>query len=170
MKKTLGMALSAGLLSAASALALQAGDAAPSFQAPSTAGKTLTLGDFSGTWLVLYFYPKSFTPGCTTEACSLRDGYAGIVSSGAAILGVSVDSLETQQNFKTEYHLPFDLLADTDGAVAKAYGVEAASGRAQRVTFIISPEGRIARVIATVKPDGHDKEVNAALRDLKSKS
>ena len=154
-----------------SAFALQPGDAAPDFRAASTADSELSLADFSGQWLVLYFYPKSFTPGCTAEACSLRDGYAAIQETGAQILGVSVDKLETQKKFKAEHRLPFELLADPDAAVARAYGVSMLMGAmARRVTFLISPDGRIAKMIENVKTGQHDAQVLAALRDLQAGS
>lgn len=149
--------------------ALQPGDEAPDFRAASTTGAELTLADFAGNWLVLYFYPKSFTPGCTAEACSLRDGYAAIQETGARILGVSVDKLETQRKFKAEHRLPFELLADSDAAVARAYGVSAMMGAmARRVTFLITPDGRIARIIEDVKSAQHDEQVLSALRELQA--
>lgn len=158
-------------LGAISARAAGEGDSAPDFRAPSTAGGDQALADFSGKWLVLYFYPKSFTPGCTTEACTLRDGYADILKTGAQIVGVSVDSIETQTKFKAKYNLPFDLLADEEGEIVSAYGVARSdSKRAQRVTFIISPEGKIARVINSVKPAEHDAQVLSALSDLQKAS
>lgn len=143
------------------------GDPAPEFAAQSTRGETIRLSDYSGKWLVLYFYPKSFTPGCTAQGCSLRDGYDAIREAGAEILGVSVDSLDTQKRFKNEHRLPFELIADHDAAVARAYGVSTLLGRmARRVTFIIAPDGRIARVIDDVKTSGHDRQVLDALRNL----
>ena len=151
-----------------SAKAVQVGDAAPAFKAASTAGRELSLQDFKGQWLVMYFYPKSFTPGCTAESCSLRDGYGAIQAEGAVILGVSLDKLETQNKFKAEHQLPFDLLSDPDGAVAKAFDVLALGGfMAKRVTFIINPEGRVARVLDDVKTGSHDGQVLAALQALK---
>lgn len=166
MKLLLLMCL-ASALGAISARAAQTGDAAPDFRASSTAGGERSLADFAGKWLVLYFYPKSFTPGCTTEACTLRDSYGDILKTGAQIVGVSADSLETQNKFKEEYALPFDLLADPDGKIVRDYGVARPDSiRAQRVTFLISPDGKIARVLDGVKPAEHDAEVLAALQDL----
>lgn len=170
MKKRTWAGLLVAALCATSALAVQEGEPAPDFRAPSTSGSELGLSDFSGKWLVLYFYPKAFTPGCTAEACSLRDGYAAIIDSGAQILGVSVDTLDTQKKFKAEYHLPFDLLADESGVVTKTFGAEGMIGRmSRRVTFIISPEGKIARAIESVKSAEHDAQVLAALRELQAK-
>lgn len=164
-KTLVAMAAAAG----SSASALTVGDPAPDFKAASTSGAEVSLKDFSGSWLVLYFYPKSFTPGCTKEACSLRDGFAGILGLGAKILGVSVDSLATQQKFKAEHQLPFDLLADEDKGVARAYDALGLGGlMARRVTYLISPDGRIARVIDSVRTGDHDAQVAESLRELQA--
>ena len=152
-----------------SAWAVQPGEPAPDFKAASTAGRELTLGDFAGKWLVLYFYPKSFTPGCTAESCSLRDGYQDIQSVGATILGVSLDNLETQQKFKAEHKLPFDLLSDENATVAKAYDALGFGGfMAKRLTFIISPEGKVVRILDDVKTGDHDAQVLDILRELQN--
>lgn len=169
MKRVLGMTVAAVALVSGPAKAAKEGELAPDFKAPSTAGHELSLQDFRGSWLVLYFYPKSFTPGCTREACSLRDGYGAIQETGARILGVSVDDLASQQKFKAENNLPFDLLADVGAGVAKAYGVASlGSFMAKRVTFLITPEGYIARVIENVDTSDHDAQVLEALRDLQT--
>lgn len=150
------------------AQAVTVGEAAPAFSGATTGGAK-SLGDYAGSWLVLYFYPKSFTPGCTKQACSLRDGYDAIRSAGAAILGVSVDSLATQQKFKAEHRLPFELLADTEGEVAKSYGVAGLMGMmARRVTFLIDPAGRVEAVIDAVETGDHDAQVLAALERAKT--
>ena len=104
---------------AMNANALEVGKPAPSFEAPSTEGKTVKLSDYKGKWLVLYFYPKSFSPGCTKEACSLRDGFAEIKDLGAVVLGVSFDDMATQNKFRSTYNLPFHLLSDTKKEIAK---------------------------------------------------
>ena len=167
MKKAMLVMLSSVVMSTG-AWALQVGDAAPAFKAPSTAGRELSLGDFAGKWLVVYFYPKSFTPGCTTESCALRDGYADIQAEGAVILGVSLDKLETQNKFKAEHKLPFDLLSDETKEVAKAFDVLAIGGfMAKRVTFIVNPEGKVAKILDDVKTGSHDGQVLEALRTLK---
>ncbi len=164
-----GMAAAVALACSPAAWAVKEGDSAPPFTAKSTGGSDVSLSDFSGSWLVLYFYPKSFTPGCTAQGCSLRDGFGPITEAGAKILGVSVDKLETQNRFKAEHRLPFDLLADEDAAVSRAYGVSTLMGRmARRVTFIISPEGRIARVMEDIRTGSHDAQVLDALRELQS--
>lgn len=154
-------------LAAPRARALQAGDPVPDVAAPSTDGTTVRLADLKGSWVVLYFYPKSFTPGCTAEACSLRDGYGEIQKAGAKILGVSLDSLETQKEFKAKYNLPFDLLSDSKKDVAKAFDSLMVGGvLAARKTFLLSPEGKVARVFDKVNTGSHDDEVLAALKEL----
>ena len=153
-----------------SARAVQAGDAAPAFEAPATGGKTVKLADYKDKWLVLYFYPKADTPGCTKQACSLRDGIEGLTSVNATVLGASVDSVESQEKFKAKYKLPFDLIADEKKEVAKAYDVMGALGlMAQRKTFIINPEGKVARVSDDVETSKHVEQVAAALKELQKK-
>ncbi len=145
----------------------QAGTAAPNFTAQTTSGKTVHLADFRGKKLVLYFYPKDDTPGCTVEACGLRDEYQKIREQGAEVLGVSVDSTASHQKFTEKYHLPFPLLADIDKSVSKAYGVlneKATSSR--RVTFLIDEHGKILKTFQTVKPAEHPQEI---LDELKGK-
>lgn len=143
------------------------GDPAPDFEAQATGNKTIRLSRLRGQWVVLYFYPKAFTPGCTTEACTLRDAYEQIQSLGAVILGVSLDDLKTQERFKAKYKLPFDLISDHDKKIAKAYGVLGMGGLyAKRITFLIDPEGRIAHVFDQVNPARHDREVYETLKKL----
>ena len=143
----------------------QAGTAAPEFTAQTTTGKTVHLNDFRGKKLVLYFYPKDDTPGCTVEACGLRDEYQKIREQGAEVLGVSVDSTASHQKFTEKYHLPFPLLADTDKGVSKAYGVlNEKSNTSRRVTFLIDEHGKILKTFQTVKPDLHPQEILDALK------
>jgi peroxiredoxin Q/BCP len=171
MKKLFAVMSAVVVLQSLSVWAVQPGEAAPDFKAASTAGRELSLGDFAGKWLVLYFYPKSFTPGCTAESCSLRDGYQDIQSAGAAILGVSLDNLETQQKFKAEHKLPFELLSDENAVVAKAYDALGFGGfMAKRLTFIINPEGKVVRIIDSVKTGDHDAQVLELLRELQNPS
>lgn len=151
---------------------LKVGDPAPDFSAPATDGGTLRLADFRGKKLVMYFYPMDSTPGCTKQACSLRDSSAEIAQRGAAILGVSAQGTESHQRFTEKFNLNFPLLADTDLVVAKAYGV-AGSGLggllrsvakvSERVTFIIDETGRILRVIDDPDCPDHGEQVLAAL-------
>jgi peroxiredoxin Q/BCP len=152
---------------------LQAGDPAPDFSGVTTDGQRVSLADFRGRKLVMYFYPMDDTPGCTRQACSLRDHDAEIRAKGAAILGVSTQDEKSHQAFTRKFSLNFPLLADTDGAVGRAYGtlggsgllskLKSAAGMADRVTFVIDEQGRIAHVIR--KPDvaHHAEEVLALL-------
>lgn len=143
---------------------------APAFQAMATNDKTISLSDLKGSWVVLYFYPKAFTPGCTKEACSLRDGYFGIQKLGAVILGVSFDKLARLKKFKDEYRLPFELLSDSDKKIAKAYDVVGMLGLyAKRKTFIIDPNGKIAYVFDAVDSAHHDAQVTEKLKELSGK-
>lgn len=140
---------------------------APDFKAPATNGKTVSLSDYKGQWLVLYFYPKAFTPGCTAESCSLRDGFSEIQKLNATVLGVSLDDLETQKKFKAKYNLPFDLLDDKNKKIAKAYDVLGMLGLyAQRKTFIINPKGTLVYIFDKVSSKTHDQEVYKKLKEL----
>ena len=152
---------------------LRAGDPAPDFSAKTTDGTPVSLKDYRGKKLVMYFYPMDDTPGCTKQACSLRDHNAEIAAKGAAVLGVSTQGEDSHKKFTAKYKLNFPLLADTDGAVGRAYGtiggpglmskLKSAAGMADRVTFVIDEKGRIAHVID--KPDvaNHAEEVLALL-------
>lgn len=140
----------------------QVGQTAPTFSAPDQNGKIRTLNEFKGQRLVLYFYPKDDTPGCTAEACSLRDHYAGLLKAGYQILGVSSDSPASHQKFIAKYQLPFDLLSDQDKTVHEAFGTwvqKSMYGRTymgtDRVTFVIGTEGLIEEVIAKVDTKNH---------------
>ena len=146
------------------------GSKAPAFRLPSDAGTPVALKDFAGRTVVLYFYPKDDTTGCTTEACDFRDNWRAVEAAGAVVLGVSPDGVASHQKFKKKYELPFTLLVDADHAVAEAYGAwgeKSMYGRKYygvlRSTFIIDPRGKIARVFLKVKPRGHAAEVLAAL-------
>ncbi|HQR17252.1 MAG TPA: thioredoxin-dependent thiol peroxidase [Gemmatimonadales bacterium] len=149
---------------------MKPGSKAPAFRLPSDAGTPVALKDFAGRTVVLYFYPKDDTTGCTTEACEFRDNWRAVQAAGAVVLGVSPDGVASHQKFKKKYELPFTLLVDADHAVAEAYGAwgeKSMYGRKYhgvlRSTFIIDPRGKIARVFAKVKPRGHAAEVLAAL-------
>lgn len=148
------------------------GQPAPAFTLPST-NATVSLKDFRGQTVVLYFYPKDDTSGCTKEACAFRDALPDYRKSGAVILGVSPDSLKSHAKFQGKYDLPFTLLADEDHAVAEKYGVwqeKSMYGRKymgiQRTTFIINPEGKISHIFPKVKVDGHIEEVLAAVKNV----
>ena len=154
-----------------SSRALAVGDPAPNFTLPTGTGETVTLSDFRGKRVVLYFYPKDDTPGCTKEACGFRDVLGELTQAGAVVLGVSRDTSASHQRFATKFRLPFPLLSDPEATVCKAYGVykqKSLYGRTywgiERTTFIIDETGRIARVFPKVRVDGHIAEVLEALR------
>lgn len=147
-------------------MALQEGTQAPEFNLLDETGQTHRLSDYLGKYVVLYFYPKDDTPGCTTEACSFRDGYGDYLKAEVVILGVSPDSVKSHAKFKEKYSLPFPLLADVGHIVCDQYqtwGLKKFMGReyygVMRTTYLIDPEGLIARVFENVKPDGHSKLV-----------
>lgn len=142
------------------------GKPAPAFTANNQHGNTVSLADFSGKKLVLYFYPKDDTPGCTAEACSLRDNYEALISQGYAIVGVSPDDEKKHTKFITKYNLPFDLLADTDNAIALAYGVwveKSMYGRKYmgiaRTTFVINENGILEEIIEKVDTKNHAQQL-----------
>ncbi len=152
---------------------LKLGDPAPDFTGKLTDGSTVSLKDYRGKKLVMYFYPMDDTPGCTAQACSLRDANKEIARKGAAILGVSTQDSASHQKFTDKYKLNFPLLADTDKSVGKAYGTiggggllsaaKAIAGMADRVTFIIDEQGKIAHIIDSVDTRNHAEEVLALL-------
>lgn len=151
-------------------LKLKEGDVAPEFSAATSGGGRVLLADFKGKNVVLYFYPKDDTPGCTKEACAFRDYFAEFKKRGTVVLGVSTDSTGSHDKFAGKYKLPFTLLADEDKKIVTAYGVwgeKSFMGRkylgTHRVTFLIGPDGRIKKIWPTVKPDEHAAEVLATL-------
>jgi peroxiredoxin Q/BCP len=145
---------------------------APAFHLQDQAGTWHTLSEYRGKWLVLYFYPKDDTPGCTTQACEFRDNIFAFNKLGASIVGISVDDVASHKLFAEEHSLPFTLLADSTKETAKAYGVlRSALGImeiAARETFIIDPQGRIAKHYAAVDPKGHSQAVLADLKTLEA--
>ena len=143
------------------------GEAAPDFRLPDQSGKVHPLQEFAGKWLVLYFYPKDDTPGCTTEACAFRDDFDQLTELGAQVVGVSLDDTDSHAEFAKKYHLPFPLLADKGGAVAAHYGVlmdMMVFKLARRYTFLIDPQGKIIKVYNQVETSRHSKEI---IQDLK---
>lgn len=141
---------------------------APELSAPDETGRTRTLSEFRGRPVVLYFYPKDGTPGCTREACAFRDEWKRIEATGAQVVGVSLDSVESHAAFKKQHALPFPLLADTEGKVLAAYGVpKNPKGYASRTTFVIDENGVIRRIFPEVDPAVHVKEVLAVLEELR---
>ncbi len=145
---------------------LKEGDKAPAFRLKADDGRELSLKDFKGKRVVLYFYPKDMTPGCTQEACDFRDGAAKFKKGKAVVLGISRDSVERHRKFKEKYDLDFPLLADEDGAVCEAYGVwkqKSLYGRKfmgiERTTFVIGADGKIEKIFSKVKVKGHIDEI-----------
>ena len=149
---------------------VEEGRPAPDFSLASDAGETVTLSSLRGSPVVLYFYPKDDTPGCTTQACGIRDVYADFEKRGAVVLGVSPDTVASHQKFKEKYGLPFTLLADPDKTVSEVYGVwreKTSYGKKSmgivRSTFVIDAEGILVKAMNGVEPDGHAERVLAAL-------
>ena len=152
---------------------LKIGDKAPDFSLKTESGSTVSLKSLKGTQVVLYFYPKDDTPGCTKEACGFRDSIKAIEKADAVVLGVSMDAADSHAKFIKKYGLPFPLLCDEGGAVSKAYGVykkKSLYGRTymgiERTTLLISPDGRIAKLFPKVKVDGHAEALLAELKGL----
>ena len=143
-------------------MALQVGIDAPAFTAKDSDGNTVSLSDFAGKTVVLYFYPKDDTPGCTKEAQSFRDNYAQYQGKDMVVLGVSMDDEASHKAFQEKYGLPFQLLADPDGTLTKAYDVEG-SGYSKRVTYIINGEGKITHVDEKVQTDTHAQDILGVL-------
>ena len=156
-------------------MTLSAGDKAPDFTLPDQDGKEHTLSNYKGSPVVLYFYPKDQTSGCTKEACAFRDDYSAYQKAGVTILGVSPDSPKSHTNFIAKHDLPFTLLADTEREVLKLYGawgLKKMYGREYegvlRTTYLIGADGRIAKVYEKVKPAAHSEEILADLKELEA--
>jgi peroxiredoxin Q/BCP len=144
---------------------------APEFTLPDQNGEPIALKDYRGKWVVLYFYPRADTPGCTIEACEFRDSYKKIEKAGVVVFGISPDTSKAQKKFEEKFDLPFTLLADDEKKVAEAYGVFVEKNMygkkvmgVARTTFIIGPDGKIAHIFEKVKPEGHADEVMAYLK------
>ena len=151
-------------------LKLKAGDVAPEFTVATNGGGKISLADYRGQQVVLYFYPRDDTPGCTKEACAFRDNFAALKKQGAVIFGVSPDNVKSHDKFVEKFKLPFTLLADDEKKIANAYGVwgeKSFMGRkylgVYRVTFLIGADGKIKKIWPLVKPEEHAAEVLAAL-------
>jgi len=149
---------------------IEEGKPAPDFELPTDSGETIKLSDLRGKPVVLYFYPKDDTPGCTTQACGIRDAYGEFERAGAVVLGVSPDDERSHVKFKDKYELPFTLLADTEHSVAEQYGVwgeKSFAGKkymgVNRSTFVIDADGNVKRVMHDVKPANHADDVLEAL-------
>lgn len=141
---------------------LSAGTKAPDFTAKDTNGNTISLSDYKGKTVVLYFYPKDDTPGCTKEACSFRDNYSQYQGKDIAIFGVSIDDEASHKAFTDKFNLPFPLLADTDGSIMKAYDVDG-GGYAKRVTYVIDGDGNISKVYSSINTETHAADILAEI-------
>lgn len=151
---------------------VEAGEQAPDFEAVDQEGRRVRLRDFRGRRVVLYFYPRDGTPGCTREACSFRDVHRDLQREGVVVLGVSPDPPDSHRRFREKHRLPFSLLSDEDHRIAQAYGVWAEKNSygkkvwgVARTTFLVGPDGRVERVWRRVKPDRHGEEVLEVLRE-----
>jgi peroxiredoxin Q/BCP len=156
-------------------MAATVGQKAPAFSAKDQTGATVTQTTYAGNYVVLYFYPKDNTPGCTVEACAFRDDFAKLKAAGAVVLGVSPDSEKSHQNFIAKFSLPFQLLVDPDNTLSTAYGAwgeKSMYGRSYmgviRSTFLIAPDGTLAHAWPKVKVEGHSDDVLATIQALKT--
>ena len=172
-KKPAKKAPKAAKSSAAPESLLKAGDSAPSFKLQTDSGEWVSLEEFRGKTVVLYFYPKDDTPGCTQESCDFRDSFAKLSSKGVIVLGASKDSIGSHQKFKTKYQLPFSLLSDEAGTLCESYGVwkeKSMYGRKymgiERSTFVIDSKGKVAKVYPKVSVTGHVEQVAKDLKEL----
>lgn len=167
MKKSIPLIISHIVCSTAMAqLSLKAGDTAPAFTSKNQDGKTVSLSDYLGKKVILYFYPKDDTPGCTAQACNLRDNYAELQKAGYIILGISSDDEASHKSFIAKYNLPFPLIADTDKSINQKYGVWVEKERngvkywgTARTTFVIDEQGKIVRVIDKVETSDHTRQL-----------
>ncbi len=149
---------------------LKPGDDAPHFSLPDNQGRQVNLNDFKGKWVVLYFYPKDDTPGCTTEACHFRDDFKLLENLGAQVIGMSIDDSFSHKKFAEKYNLPFPLLSDASGEVASLYGALnnfLVIKLAKRYTYLINPKGKIAKIYLSVDTSKHSQEIIEDLKKLK---
>ena len=165
------LTLSTLMFSSLQANTLELGQAAPEFELKDQDGETHSLEKYRGQWVVMYFYPKDDTPGCTKEACAFRDDYKTISAQNTQVLGISVDSTESHAEFAEKYNLPFPLLADIDGLVAKNYQSLLSLGfikLAKRHTFIVDPDGIIKMIYRKVEPNSHSDQILSDLIKLQT--
>lgn len=149
---------------------LKPGDDAPHFSLPDNQGRQVSLSEFKGKWVVLYFYPKDDTPGCTTEACHFRDDFKLLENLGAQVIGMSIDDSFSHKKFAEKYNLPFPLLSDASGEVASLYGALnnfLVIKLAKRYTYLINPQGKIAKIYLSVDTSKHSQEIIEDLKKLK---
>jgi len=149
---------------------LKVGDDAPTFTLPDSLGNQVSLNDYKGKWVVLYFYPMDDTPGCTTEACHFRDDFKSLEAIGAKVIGVSIDDSFSHKKFAEKYNLPFPLLSDASGEVASRYGALnnfLVIKLAKRYTYLINPQGKIAKIYLSVDTSKHSQEIIDDLKALK---
>ena len=149
---------------------LKPGDDAPNFSLPDNQGRQVSLSEFKGKWVVLYFYPKDDTPGCTTEACHFRDDFKLLENLGAQVIGLSIDDSFSHKKFAEKYNLPFPLLSDASGEVASLYGALnnfLVIKLAKRYTYLINPHGKIAKIYLSVDTSKHSQEIIEDLKKLK---
>jgi thioredoxin-dependent peroxiredoxin len=154
---------------------MEINDKAPDFSSLDQNGEKIALKDYKGKWVVLYFYPRADTPGCTIEACSFRDSFAKLGKTGAVVLGVSPDTPRDQKKFEEKFSLPFTLVADADKKICNSYGVMQEKNMygkkvmgVARTTFIIGPDGKIKHIFHKVKPEGHADEVLQFLKEAQA--
>ena len=172
MKTMFSTLLAIAALSAVSETrAAAVGQPAPAFTLPDQYGEVHALEDFAGQWLVVFFYPKADTPGCTTQACNFRDNIYAVRGAGAEVVGISVDSVADQKEFSDKYRLPFTILSDSEGSTCRDYGVLRAFGEmeiASRESFLINPDGVVVKHYQRVNPDTHTQEVIADLERFRA--
>jgi len=145
---------------------LKVGDKLPEFEGVLTSGKNFSSKDLLGKWVVLFFFPKAFTPGCTNEVCSVNDNIENLKKLGVEVFGISKDKLSTQKRFKEKYDLKYELIADESGDIIKKFGISRKTGSAERKTFIIDPEGKVAYIFEKVDVKNHGKEIEQVLLSL----
>ena len=145
---------------------LKVEDKLPEFEGVLTSGKNLSSKDLLGKWVVLFFFPKAFTPGCTNEVCSVNDNIENLKKLGVEVFGISKDKLSTQKRFKEKYDLKYELIADESGDIIKKFGISRKTGSAERKTFIIDPEGKVAYIFEKVDVKNHGKEIEQVLLSL----
>ncbi len=170
--KTLTWLLLGVLIPSQLLLAIAIGAKAPDFSLKNQDGKDVSLGSLKGKIILMYFYPKDETPGCTKEACALRDAYAPFQKAGAVVLGVSSQDAKSHQEFKANHKLPFDLLVDSDGAVAAKFGVGKMPGMGllERKSVLIGPDSKVVRFYDSVKPNEHAAEVLKDIEHFQAKA